>query len=162
MSEDIRRRKKVVLFGLPMVTLGVILHAYQLVVAVRNMRDAAPFEPDLYPPQLHFVLLLSLLLAAVGLAIGRRWGLVASSLGLLVVLLGYIDWFKVSHRNFQLLTIRPYSEHPELIPPSLFGFIGARWWDLVLLILFVVLLVWEIKVLVNAHSTKRTVRSDAR
>jgi hypothetical protein len=154
MSEDIRRRKKLVRFGLPLVTLGVILHAYQLVVAVRNMRDAAPFEPDLYPPQLHFVLLLSLLLAAVGLAIGRRWGLVASSLGLLGVLLGYIDWFKVSHRNFQLLTIRPYSEHPELIPPSLFGFIGARWWDLVLLVLFVALLAWELRVVVKGFSKR--------
>ena len=162
MSRKIGETKNLVLFGLPWVTVGVLLHAYQLVVALRMMRDAAPFEPDLFPPRLHFFLLMSLLLAAAGLAIGRRWGLIASSLGLLGALLAYIHWSYVSHRNFQLLTIRPYSEHPELIPPSLFGFIGARWWDLVLLILFMALLVWEIKVLVNAQSAKRTVHSDAR
>lgn len=158
MSEDLRQRKNVVLFGLPLVSVGVILHTYQLVVALRIMRDATPFEPDLFPPRLHFFLLLSLLLAAAGLAIGRGWGLVASSLGLVGVLLGYINWFYVSHRNFQLLAIPPYSEHPELIPPSLFGFIGARWWDLVLLILFLALLIWQISVLVKV-SGKRNSRS---
>jgi hypothetical protein len=73
MSRKVRQRKNLVLFGLAVLTVAASLDAYQLVVAVRNMRDAAPFEPDLYPPQLHFVLLLSLLLAAVGLAIARRW-----------------------------------------------------------------------------------------
>jgi protein-S-isoprenylcysteine O-methyltransferase Ste14 len=40
-----------------------------------------------------------------------------------------------------------YDRHPELIPPNIWGFVGARWWDVVLLILFIALFVWEIKVL---------------
>src|SRR2546430_8886417 len=150
MPRAIHERKNVVLFGWPIVTLGVILHAYQLVVELRLIRDAPPFEADVFPARLQMFLLLSLLLAAAGLALGRRWGLVASSLGLLGVLLGYTYWFYDSHRSLHTLAQEPfYTKHPEFVPPNLFGLIGARWWDLVLLIMFLALLIWQISVLVR-------------
>jgi hypothetical protein len=155
MSRTIQQRKKVVLFGLAVITGGLILQAYQLVVELRIMRDARFFEADVFPARLRTILLLSLLVAAAGLAIGRRWGFVTSSLGLVGALLGYIYWFYDSHRSFQILAQEPfYTNHPEFVPPNSFGLIGARWWEMVLLMLFVALLIWEVITVVKMSGNR--------
>lgn len=154
MARTIQQRKKTVLFGLSVVTGGMILQGYQLVVELRIIREARFFEPDLFPARLRAILLLTLLLAAVGLAIGRRWGLVASTLGLGGLLLGYVYWFYDSQRSFRLLAQDQAYTKPPDFPSSLFGLIGARWWDFVLLMLFMTLLIWEVRTLVKARSNR--------
>ena len=136
------------LFGLAVVTVAAILHAYQLVVEFRIIEDAR--HADRFPARLQLFLLLAFLVIAAGLLIGTRVGLVCSLLGLLCVFLGHLVW--LSYSNDMLYIVNQgglYDRLPELRPPSLFGFVGARWWDLVLLILFVALFVWEIKLLLT-------------
>lgn len=148
MSRRIDQRKNLVLFGLSVVTVAAILHAYQLVLEFRIIEDAP--HADRFPARFHLFLLLVFLLIAAGLVVGRRAGLVCSVLGLICVLLGHVAWLSSNHRMFQAMNQDGfYERHPELRPPSLFGLVGARWWDLVLLILFLALFVWEIKILVT-------------
>jgi hypothetical protein len=142
-------KKRLMLFGLPVVTVGVILNAYQMVVELRIIRESKPFDAYLFPANSRFFLLLCLLLTGVGLAIGRRWSLVASALVLLGVAFEYINWWHYSHRLLELDAEEPFSKYPEIVPPSLAGLLGARWWDLFLLVLLVALLIWEIRVLVK-------------
>jgi hypothetical protein len=148
MSRKIPQRKKLVLFGLAVVAVAAILHAYQLVLDTRIIEDAP--HADRFPGRLHLLLLLAFLVMAVGLLIGTRVGLVCSLLGLICVLLGHVAWLNYSHAVlYDINQNGLFDRHPDLRPPSLFGFVGARWWDVVLLLLFVALLVWEIKTLVR-------------
>lgn len=150
MSRKIDHRKNLVLFGLAVVTAGAIVHANQLVLELRIIERARPFLTHSFPARLQIFLLTSLLLTAAGLIIGTRIGLVCSQLGLVGVFVGHLGWFSYSYTMLHTVNQNGlYVRHPELVPPSLCGFIGARWWDLVLLILFAVLLVWEIKMLVT-------------
>jgi len=149
MTRKIDQRKNLVLFGLAVVTVAAILHTYQMVLEFRIIEDAP--QADRFFVQLQIFLLLAFLLTAVGLAIRRRAARLCSVLGLICVFLGHVAWFLHSHRLLQAMSLdRRYEQyHPELIPPNIWGFVGARWWDLVLLLLFVALLVWEIKTLVR-------------
>lgn len=146
MSGKIEQRKRLVLFGLAVVTVAAILHAYQLVLEFRIIEDAP--HADRFPVRLQFFLLLTFLVIAAGLLIGTRVGLVGSLLGLICVFLGYVAWLSHSHKALQAMNQDGlYDRHPELIPPNIWGFVGARWWDVMLLILFIALLLWEIKLL---------------
>ena len=155
MPRTMPTKKNLVLFGLLVVGAGVILHAYQLVIEWRIIEQTRPFLTHLFPARLQVFLLLSLLLTAAGLAIGTRWALGCSILGLLGVLLGHIRWWHYSRRYLQLFAENPfYADHPEFIPPNSFGLIGATWWDIVLLVLFVTLLIWEVMTLVKMSSNQ--------
>lgn len=148
MSRKIVLSKNLVLFGSAVVTVAAILHTYQLVLETRIAEEAHPFHADLFPGRLHLFLLLAFLVIAAGLIIGKRAGLVCSLLGLICVFVGHVGWFHYSHAVLYAMNQdERYAGHPELIPPNIWGFIGARWWDVVLLILFMALFVWEIKVL---------------
>src|SRR5258705_4272862 len=130
-------RKRLMLFGLPVVTVGVILQAYQMILELRIMKGTKPFDPDLFPVNQRLFLLVCLLIIGVGLAIGRRWSFVVSTLGLLGVALEYVTCCHYTYRLLALYAEEPFSKHPEIVPPSLVGLVGARWWDLVLLVLLV-------------------------
>lgn len=142
-------KKRLMLFGLPLVTVGVILNAYQMVLELRIIRESRPFDAYLFPANLRLFFLLCLLLTGVGLAIGRRWSFVASTLGLLGVAFEYVNWWHHSYRLLALHAQEPFSRYPEIVPPTLAGLVWAKWWDLVLLFLLVALLIWEIRVLVK-------------
>jgi hypothetical protein len=155
MSRPIAQRKNLVLFGLAVVTVAAILHAYQLVLESRIIEEARPFHAELFPGRLHLFLLLAFLIIAAGLLIGTRVGLVCSLLGLICVFVGHFGWLSYSYKVLHVVNQDGlYERHPDLRPPSLFGLVGARWWDLVLLLLFVVLLAWEIKTLVRQDRTR--------
>lgn len=156
MSRKIAQRKSLVLFGLVVVTVAAMLHVYQLVLEFRII-EAAP-HADRFLAQLQLFLLLAFLLIATGLIVGRRAGLVCSVLGLICVFLGHVAWFLHSHRLLQAINQdRRYERPPpELIPPNLWGFVGARWWDIVFLVLFVALLVWEIKTLARRDGATKS------
>jgi hypothetical protein len=146
--------KNLVLFGLGVVTVAAILHAYQLVLEFRLIGEARPFHAELFPGRLHLFLLISFLLIAAGLLIGTRAGLVCSVLGLICVFAGHVGWISYSYKVLHVVNQDGlYERHPDLRPPSSFGLVGARWWDLVLLLLFVVLLAWEIQTLIKQIRT---------
>lgn len=137
-----------VLVGLGVVGLGTIRHLYQLVLEQRALESAAPFLTNTFLLWLQVVLVLCLILTGLGLAARSRIGLSVSILGLLGVLVAHVGWYDYSSRT---LTDDPVLQrYPHMLPPSLFGLIGAQWWDFALLLLFVALLIWEIRVLVKA------------
>lgn len=147
-------QKKVRQFGLAVVGVATIIHAYQLVLESRIIGEARPFHAELFPGRLHLFLLLALLVTAVGLAVIRtRAGLICSMLGLIGVFVAHLFWRSYSHTMLYWVNQDGlYERHPDLRPPSLLGLVGAHWWDFVLLALFVVLFLWEVKLLVSrAH-----------
>jgi hypothetical protein len=153
MSREIVQ-KKVMLFGLALVGVAAILHGFQLAIESRIEAQAYPFEADLFPGRLQLFLLFAFLITAAGLAgIRSRAGLICSMLGLLSVFGLHLLWLSYSHTVLYWANQDGlYERHPHLRPPSLFGLVGAHWWDFVLLALFVVLFVWEVKLLVSrAH-----------
>jgi hypothetical protein len=139
------------LFGLAVVIVAAILHAYQLAIESRIEAQARVFEADLFPGRLQLFLLLAFLLTAAGLAVIRtRAGLICSMLGLIGVFVAHLFWLEYSHTMLYWVNQDGlYERHPDLRPPSLFGLVDAHWWDFVLLALFVVLFVWEVKLLVS-------------
>lgn len=151
MSRKIAQRKSLVLFGLAVVTVAAIIHGFQLASELRIAKQAYPFEADLFPVRLRLFLFLAFLLAAAGLAVIRKLaGLVCSMLGLVGVFVAHLFWISYSHTLLVWVNQDGlYERHPDLRPPSLFGLVGAHWWDFVLLALFVVLFVWEVKLLVS-------------
>ena len=84
------QRKPLVLFGFSVVAVAAILHAYQLVVEFQIMKQAHPFEADLFPARLQLYLIVAFLLTAAGLAIGKRAGLLVSALGILCVFVSHV------------------------------------------------------------------------
>lgn len=147
-------QKKVKLFGLAVVGVAAILHGFQFALELRIAKQARPFEADLFPGRLQLFLLLAFLLTALGLAaIRTRAGLICSMLGLLAVFGIHLLWLSYSHTMLYVVNQDGiYERHPDLRPPSLCGLVGARLWDLILLALFVVLFVLEVKLLVSrAH-----------
>jgi hypothetical protein len=139
------------LFGFAVVGVAAILHAYQLAIESRIAAQAHPFEADLFPGRLRLFLLLAFLLVAAGLVFIRKLaGLICSMLGLIGVFVAYLFWLEYSHTMLYWVNQDGlYERHPDLRPPSLFGLVDAHWWDFVLLALFVVLFVWEVKLLVS-------------
>jgi hypothetical protein len=141
------------LFGWVVVGLGAMRYLYQLVLEVRALDRASPFLTNRVFAWLLIFLLLSLLLVAVGLALRSRIGLGCSIIGLTGVLVGYVGWYHYSNDTLKMLrneSIFPW--HPEILPPYSFGLIKGHWWDIALLIMFVSLFMWEIKVLLKASA----------
>lgn len=138
------------LFGLSVVAVAAILHTYQLVLEFRIMAEARPFHAELFPGRLHLFLLLAFLVTAIGLTFIRtQAGVICSILGLVAVFVAHLFWRSYSHTMLYWVNQDGlYERHPDLRPESLWGLVGARWWDFVLLPLFVVLFVWEVKLLV--------------
>lgn len=146
MSKKIGQRKSLVLFGLAVVTVAAILRAYQLVLEFRIIEDAP--HADRFPARLQLFLLLAFLLIAGGLLIGTRVGLVCSLLGVICVFVGHVGWLHYSRAVLQAMNQSGlYERYPELRPTSLFG------WDVVFLILFIALLLWESKLLFTRVET---------
>jgi hypothetical protein len=143
MSRRVDQRSGLALFGLAVVILAAILHAYRLVLESRIIEEAP--HADRFPIWLQLYLLFAFLVVAAGLLFGTRVGLACSILGLLCVFVGHLGWLHYSQAVLDAMN--QDGLHPELIPPNVWGFIGARWWDVILLVLFIILFVWEIKVL---------------
>jgi hypothetical protein len=149
--------KTSVLIGLGIVALGVARHFHQFVLEQRTLERAAPFLTNTFLLWLHVVLVLCLMLTALGLAVRSRVGLSCSILGLLGVLVAHVGWYDYSRRTLKVFTDDPaFQKYPQLKPPSLFGLIGANWWDIVLLLLFLALLILEIRVLGKGVRRQRT------
>lgn len=92
----------------------------------------------------------------IGLRIRGILGLVISTLSLLGVFLGYAYWYSYSHRWLMGLRKDPfYTEHPEFVPPNLFGFVGAHWWDFVILVMTTALLILVVARLVRRIAVLR-------
>ena len=142
-------QKKLLTFGLALVIVAVVLHANQLVLESRIIEETRPFHADLFPGRLRLFLLIAFLFIGVGVVIQRRAALVCALLGFVGVFAAHIVWLLYSNMMLHELNVDGlYERHPELRPKSLFGFVGARWWDVVIVILSAALCIWLIKTLV--------------
>jgi hypothetical protein len=162
MSKRLELNINFLLFATTVVALGVIRHIYRLTLLVQATLSAAPFLAVTTLIWLEVFLLFSFLVGSC-LALRTRIGILCSMVGLGGVLLGYVGWFSFTHKELKIFCQNPfYLEHPELVPQHSFGLLGGGWWDILLVISCVILLVWEIKLLVNSHSTKGTAHSETR
>lgn len=91
---------------------------------------------------------LALLIAAASLWSRKVKGLVTSTSALFAVGVGYVFWYLISWQDLRSQASNPYyKQHPEAMTRQLFGFVEAKWWDIVILTLVLVLLLWELKTL---------------
>jgi hypothetical protein len=91
---------------------------------------------------------LALLVAVIALWYRKLAGLIASLVSLLIVGAGYFTWYWISRHDLALQSSNPfYGEHPEAMTQHLFGFVEARWWDVIICTMVAVLFLWELKTL---------------
>lgn len=99
---------------------------------------------------------LMLLIAALALWSRKLMGLIVSLVSLVAVGGGYLAWYLISRQDLSLQASKPfYKQHPEAMTQHLFGFVEAKWWDLVVLTMIVVLFLWEVKTLFIVLSLSR-------
>jgi hypothetical protein len=154
MSERTPMKKILVAFGLALLVSATAVHLWYLVLELRNIERVAPFLAQTFLAWLQCFLIFSFLVAGTGLMIRTRAGLWCSLVGTVGILLCHLAWFNYSKKTLRSLMSDPFFlSHPELLPPNSFGLIGARWWDFVFLLMFVALLIWEIKTLVQQVGT---------
>ena len=83
-----------------------------------------------------------------------RIGLLVSIFSLAATGLAYLLWFALTRSDRELYQRDPfYRLHPEAMIPHPLGLVEARWWNLVVLAMVAILLIWETSVLVARRST---------
>ena len=150
-------RSRLVIFGVTVALLGITVRAYQFVLEWRFLARNANF-PILASSSfalLQIAFILCFVVCATGLLIRNRGGLILSTFGLLGLFVCHIAWHAYTNRSLRVFENEPfYALHPEYIPPHLFGLVGAKWWDIVILFCSVILFIWELKALTVAPSAK--------
>jgi hypothetical protein len=109
-------------------------------------------------PRLLLLSGMSLLICTLALCTRRLCGLIVSIFGLLMAGFGYIVWFVYSRWLLKVLAEKSLYENQESLPPHPLGLVGAKWWNLVVLIMVASLLVWEIKTLAAILNSRRLSR----
>ncbi len=137
-------------------SLGMIAHGYHFLVEssiVRRASDMGILMPTGFV-RVHLFLVAVFLLAAFGSALGKTKGVLVSLLGLTGIFVGYVAWYLFSARILRSLII-DLAQHPENLPPSIFGLFRAKWWDPVILLLCVMIFVWQVITLVRVLKQQR-------
>jgi hypothetical protein len=150
-------KSRLVIFGVVIALLGAIAHAYQLAIEWQALQpDPQPVAAIYILTSPFFALLqMFLVFSFLGCGMGlllhivrKRTGLIVSIFGVIGVLLGHIEWYAFTRQSLPGLENELLQAHrPDMIPPHPFGLIGARWWDIAILLCSTILLIWEVKVL---------------
>jgi hypothetical protein len=146
-------KSRLVVFGVITALLGAIAHAYQFALEWQALQPAAGISILISPffALLQMFMVTSFLISAIGLLtqiVRRRIGLGVSIIGFICVLLGHIEWYlytKDALPGLERDLLR--AQRPDMIPPHPLGLIGAKWWDIAILLCSVILLIWEVKTL---------------
>jgi hypothetical protein len=86
----------------------------------------------------------------IGISFRTRSGLLVSIFSLAATGLAYFLWFALTQPDREIYQSDPfYRLHPEAMIPHPLGLVEARWWNLVVLAMVVILLIWETRVLVR-------------
>jgi hypothetical protein len=84
---------------------------------------------------LRVFLILCFIVCATGLLLNNVAGLLTSVLSQFGVLAGYLYWFSYSSRRLSAFEGDPVlSQHPDFMPPHLLGLVGAHWWDFLIVL----------------------------
>ena len=146
-------KSRLLILGVVVALLGVITHAHQFAIEWQALQPIAGISILISPffAMLQMFMVASFLVSAIGLLtqmVRRRIGLVVSIIGLLCVLLGHVEWYLYTKHTLPDLERELLrAQRPDMIPPHPLGLIGARWWDIAILLCSVILLIWEVKVL---------------
>ena len=154
-------KSRLVIFGGIGGLLAATAHGYQFAIEWRALQPVAGIY-ILRSPSFAFLqvfLAASFLVFAIGLLTQtwrKRIGLVVSIVGLICVLLGHVEWYVFTKHTLPDLVGELLRAHrPDMIPPHPLGLIGAKWWDILILLSSAMLLLWEVKVLFAASSRGR-------
>jgi hypothetical protein len=130
--------------------LATALHAYLLASEIARPVDELEILRSPFLPRALWLVWLCLIVSTVALWTRRLAGLLVSMFGLIGVLGTYLLWYINSDRVVKSLLIDPfYYEHPEAVPSSMLGLVGASGWNVVVLALAGLLLIWETKTFVG-------------
>lgn len=95
---------------------------------------------------LHVVIATTLVVGAVGLWSRRVGGFFLCAFALLWVQIVYVWWYFNSLAFLRNSEVSSFSELPEI--QHVLGLQGAAWWDLVVLVVTITLLLWQAKTLI--------------
>lgn len=115
--------------------------------AFENTRDYTLSGDDRFEIRLRIATTLGLFVSAAGLAIRRLYGVVASMLGIIWLVLVYGWWQHESVAFLRNLEVPDYSSLPELSHAA--GLLGATWWDLLVLAAAALMLIWQTVALIR-------------
>jgi len=155
-------KMRLVIFGLAFAALSASTHLYQLIIESWHLERAAKLgiltSSSFALLQMAFIL--SFIAFAVGLLMRTLVGRITSILGLIGVLLAYTYWYSYSYRWLMRLQKDPfYMERPEFVPPHSFGLVGAHWWDAIIMVLSVALLILILTGLLKLRRSRLTARA---
>jgi hypothetical protein len=106
-----------------------------------NSRDYTMSGDNLFEIRLRIAITLGLFVSAAGLAFRRLYGVVASMLGIIWLVLVYGWWQRVSVTFLRNLEVPDFSTLPEVSHAA--GLLGATWWDLLVLATAGILFIWQ-------------------
>ncbi len=146
-------RSRLLIFGVFVALFGAIARAQQFAIEWQALQPVAGIYIIISPflALLHLFLILSFLVSGIGLLlhlVQKRTGLIISISGVIGVLLGHIEWYAFTRQSLPTFENGLFrAQRPDLSPPHLLGLIGARWWDIGILLCAAILLIWEVKML---------------
>lgn len=100
-----------------------------------------------FMPRLRIATSIGLLVCGAGLAFRNLFGVVASMLGIIWLGFFYGWWYYNSLAFLRNLEVPDFSSLPEISHAA--GLWGATWWDLLVLMIVAVLLLWQLAILIR-------------
>lgn len=136
-------------------SMATMLHIYGATVVMLKPVELEVFISPFIPRML-VLIGVCLIVSTLGLCMRSAIGLLVSLSGLLGSGVGYSLWYISSLQTMNLLAVNPYYKtHPEAVPPHYLGFVGAEWWNLVVLVVIAFLVIWELKALLKGFSQRQ-------
>ena len=151
-------------------TLAVILFTANLVYsaytvgftngqAFESTRNYSVSGDDRFVIRLRIATTLGLFVSAAGLAFRRLYGVVASMLGIIWLVLVYGWWQRESVAFLRNLEVPDYSTLPDVSHAA--SLRGATWWDLLVIATAAILFIWQAIALIRVlKSSDHLFRSD--
>lgn len=90
---------------------------------------------------------ISLFICATGLAFRSLYGVFTSMVAILSLVFVYGWWWRVSMAFLRNLEVPDFSSVPDISHTA--GLWGATWWDLLVLVIATIILVWQVAILIR-------------
>lgn len=137
-------------FALLFAICATTLNTFGLILDTLKPHDIEILTSYTVPLLLVFVEFF-LLVATCSLCIKKSKRSLISSFSFVAILTVYLIWYLYSQHVLGFLLSKPfYQQHREALAPHPLGLIGAKWWNLIVLTMVGILLMWEVRGLTRA------------
>jgi hypothetical protein len=143
--------------------LAATLHIRQVVIEWRFLAGAieSGFLTSPFFMQLQLSFIIFFLLWAFASLNKNRLKMILGSVSFAGVLTNYVLWLLYSNRQLKALSLESWSpaRHTEFLSKYQFGLIGAKWWDIAILLLCVGVFVCQVLSVTHGSRPRHTDRN---